>query len=262
MSMSVRPRIGRAKGLILSVFTSVAVLAGATPGYAVSFTNPNPAVFGDDLEDSGVFTPSPTGVLTVEIFDLAGALGVGSTFGFFLEGNPSELIPIFDPSDQDPDPGGPGSVPQVAAVDFSLGLVFDLDDASSVQSSFSGTGDIGFFLDPVPDDPGIPTLFTVPSLNPLGVDVAGTFPVLGAPEDDFLITFAVQEEGSSNVLPLAFELVGGITPVPQPVPEPRILLLLGSMLAACLAYSVAKESLRVVRAKRDGVTNARELPAR
>lgn len=210
--------------------TGILIFAGN--GNAAPLPNPDPSVFGDDLDDPGLFIPSDL-VVNFEVFDPGTFLGLGgNTFGFFFDGmdvtNPANLFTIFDPSDQDT-----GSIPQIALIDFSAGIVYDYDDGSSVtpQDTFTGAGNIGFYLTPDPAL-GIPTLFTVPSLNLGGEDFAGTFPFLGPPEDDFLIAFEIPD-GSGGFIPLGFEVTAGISPVPAP----GTLLLLGSGLVGLVGYS-------------------------
>lgn len=215
---------------------------------AVSLPNPNPALFGDDLDDSGIFVPSAS-VVSLEIFDLGPFAGIGGAeFGFFFEGadvsNPANLITIFDPLDQDPDPGGIGSILQIAFIDFSAGTVIDFDDGStpSIQDTFvTSTANIGFWLLP---DPllGIPTLFTVPSLNAGGVDVAATFPILGLPGNGFLFAFEDPTGLIPLGTPLTFEFVAGIGITP--VPEPATFILFGSGLVGLVLYGYGRKRFK------------------
>jgi hypothetical protein len=154
-----------------------------TPGIAtaIPFPNPDPTQVGDDLDDSGIFFHDPQ-VISLEIIDVGPLLGGGGAeFGFFFAGsdvsNPANLFTIFETTDQDPDPGGPGSVTQLAIIDFPNGNVIDGDEGV-IQNSFAGSGNIGFYLTPDPAFNiayGIPaTLFTDPTLNPGGVEFGST----------------------------------------------------------------------------------------
>lgn len=213
------------------VIAVIGVLVFAGKVNAVPFANPDPTRFGDDLDGSGIFMPSNT-VFSIESFDIG-----GNTFGFFFENDITNLITIFDPTDQF-DPNDPVPLPQVAQIDFSTGQVLDLD-AGNTQDTFTPSlGNIGFFLDLNPIL-SAPTLFTVPSLNPGGLDVAGTFPLLGNP-DAFLLGFF----NGPNIPVLAFELVDGVTPV---VPEPSTLILLGSGLVGLTLYGRKKRFKRLIR---------------
>ncbi len=204
--------------LAIALIGSVGLAANSD---AIPFPNPAPTTFADDLDDLGIFFPSDL-VVTFEIFDL-GALApafAGNTFGFFFVTDPANLITIFDPLDQDPDPSTPDDK-QIGVVNFLTGTVIDWDELT-VQDTFSGIGNIGFFLTPDASF-GLPTLFTVPSLNPLGLDFSGTFPRLGVPEN-FLLSFAVQNQLTGQPINLGFEFVAGISPVS----EPATLILLAS----------------------------------
>jgi hypothetical protein len=169
---------------------------------------------GFDPDDgTELFIPSD-GVLNAEIWDLGAFL---VTFGFFYGTEPGTLIPIFGPEDETTI-----GDPQRALIDFDRGVVWDIDDAERQSSFFTDLGtDIGFYL-----ALGSTTLYTVPSLNPGGVDLAATFPSLTNPD-----TYVIGFESESGI-PLAYELVSGITPIP----EPATLLLLGSGLAGVAMY--------------------------
>jgi hypothetical protein len=191
--------------------------------------------FGADLDDPGLFMHSSQ-VVTIELLDLgdlsliAGAGVVGTSFGFYFEGadvtNPANIHNIFDVSDLTAYPYAP--VTQSAAIDFNLGKVTDLDDGFlSVQSSFSGSGNIGFAITPDPSL-GIPTLFTEALLNPGGIDVAGTFPIMGTfLVDPYLLTFNLTNPTTSESFVFAAHVAAGVTPVP----EPGTLILLSGGLA-------------------------------
>ena len=208
-------------------FCLILVIAGISllfsGGHVTALPNPDPSHFAAD-DGTEIFIPSDP-VVSIEVFDFFGSfLPSGSTFGFFFEGSdltdPNNLITIFDPLDQDPDPSGPGSIPQIAVIGFSDGIVLDMDlIGGGVQSTFTGTGNIGFFLDLPGPTPSLMT--TVASLNPGGLDLAATFPVLAAP-NAYLIGFEVP-----GFSPVGFDLVIGV----EPIPEPGTLLLLGSALA-------------------------------
>lgn len=188
-----------------------------TAGYAsATVINPLPSDFGPD-DGTELFHPM-SDVLSVEFFDLVGSLGGPSTFGFFFEFAPANLIPIFEPSDQ----GGT----QAALIDFANGVVFDVDEGGTVQSTFTGNGNIGFFLSLEPDAPIV--LFTVSAFN-AGLDLAATFPSF-ASSDTYLLGFELPPLPTSSDQTgqtIAYELVSGT----KPVPEPGTAFLIGLLLA-------------------------------
>lgn len=171
---------------------------------------------GDD--GTKLFMPSQT-VFSVELLDEG--LGVyPSTFGFYFQSDPSNLIAIFGFEDQDPDPGGPGSTQQEAMIDFLSGKVYDFDDPNfsvdpnlAIQSTFTpGLNPIGFFygLDLTSSGLGGSILmFTDPLLNG-GVDMAATFPII---PNSYSIGFEYFEYLDR---PVSFEIVSGVTSVPEP----------------------------------------------
>jgi hypothetical protein len=194
--------------------------------FALVIPNPDITAFGDDLEDSGIFSPTSL-VIAIEFLDILGDLGVASEFGFYIAGSdlsdPGSLIPIFDGLDQAPDPGGlggdiPDGLPSVA-IFFDSGVVIDLDDGS-LQATFTGAGggpnpDIGFYL-AVSDGT---TVFSEPAANG-DIDLAATFPFLAA-SDQYLLGFLVPGVAAPVTL---LDIVGGITPVVVPVP-PSVFLM-------------------------------------
>lgn len=128
----------------------------------------------------------------------------GTEFGFFFSADPTNLITIFDKYDE-----GTLQNPPKARVDFSNGIVTDLDD-NTQQSSFdkSLNGPIGFYL--IPDN--IHTLYTVGSMNSWGDDLAQTYRHTTV-TDKYLIRF---ENPFDQDMTLAYEVVKGITPIPEP----------------------------------------------
>ena len=186
------------KFFLLSALILIGVLVFKSNGLTTPFPNPDPSSLGNDLDDPGVFMYSDP-VITVEVFDLGEAdTGVGNTFGFFFEDNPTNIFTIFDPLDTNS---------QLAVIDFTAGIVFDTED-DAVQDTFTGSGNIGFFLTPDPAY-GLGTLYTIPSLNQGGEDLAATFPILGS-DDYYIIGFYY------NDVPFGLELCMGVTPVPEP----------------------------------------------
>lgn len=223
-------------------FSIVACLLAAGPCWAVPIANPNPALLGDDIDGSGLFLPSEQ-VIGIEILDLgplltggpaspfpAAGFG-GSEFGFYYAGDPSTRTAIFDPFDQDPDPGGPGSVIQLASIDFANGVVYDFDEGA-VQSTFTARpGPVGFYLRLAADVVnffgfGFDTIFSEPARNN-GQDMAAAFPLLD--DTGFLLGFAAANPYATDEEYYLFgaSIVTGIDPVNVPEPGSWSLLLTG-----------------------------------
>ncbi|MBI4714841.1 MAG: PEP-CTERM sorting domain-containing protein [Nitrospirae bacterium] len=190
-----------------------------------TIVNPRPDLFGSD--DGTQLFDHCRCMAALEGYDLSDKGSyTGSTFGFFYWGtdlnDPNNFITLFDPADEIVN----GQRPK-ASVDFLNGIVYDVD-AGVIQDTFTPlAGHIGFFLEPdatlYPD-----ALFTVASLNPGGVDAAATFPHLTLTKT-YLLGYEIPNTNTT----LAFEVVRGITPVP----EPGTLYLLGAglLLAAFLS---------------------------
>jgi len=219
----------------LSLWLCLTLLAVFTfsVGADAVIVNPDPGTYAND--DGTEYFHHANSVLNIELKDAFGEFGVGSLFGFFFQSDPSTQVTIFGPEDQDPDPGGAGSILQSATIDFLSGTVTD-NDEGSVQDTFSGSGNVAFFLtlDPNSVNDNVPdlTLYTVAALNPGGADSSATFHLLADPST-YLIGF--EETGSSTLL--GYNFVQGVTPVP----EPSTLLLVGSGLLGVMAVRRRKQ---------------------
>jgi len=226
------------------VLVAIAVFSWSNLAWAVLIDNPSPAIAGDD-EGAEVFTPDDV-VVAIEILDLAtiltggpfpaGGFG-GSEFGFYYFNDPGNLITIFDATDQNPDPGGPGDNAQIALLNFLTGEVLD-SDAGTTQSNFTPLANtpLGFYLtlsDDFVDFFGFNfnTIYSQASLNPDGEDMVGAFPLLSNP--GFLLAFgATSPFGAGETLLLDLQVAVNISPTS--VPEPGTLALLSIGLAGMI----------------------------
>jgi hypothetical protein len=196
--------------LIVSLIVLIAGTLCTGQVNATPFSTPPPytiggttLTFGSDV-DIGLFSPSSS-VVSVELFDVADGFGTGSAFGFYFASNPANLYTIFGILE--------GPAIQIATIDFANGQILD-SDSGGIQSTFTaGSGNIGFFLLPIYGS-GLPILYTEPVLNPTGIDVSGTFPIISTSEsDDYLITYKLPIEGNPTIYA---NLSFGVTPVPEP----------------------------------------------
>lgn len=190
---------------------------------ATPIPNPQPGVLADDLDDSGYFTPGSP-LFVFEVSDVGeSVVGVGSTFGFYFEGSdvndPTNLITIFEPTDTTGDQ---------SSVNFASGIVVDIEDAI-VQNTFSGSGDIGFFL--TLNAFGGLTLFSDPLLNDNDLDWMGAFPFIVDPTR-VAVWFIDPATGGL----LGVDVVAPLTPA-ENISEPSALLL---MLSLTLLLPIAR----------------------
>jgi hypothetical protein len=218
------------KKLSLSILLAlISIIIFALSAVAIPFSNPSPGTLNDDIDGNGLFMYADE-VISFEFFDGGVAAGAsGNEFGFFYANTPSNLITIFESSDE----GGPDG--QIAVVNFLTGQVIDGDEGIEQNTFITSSGPIGFFLTP---DPALSaffdlptTLYTPPFLNPGGVDYVGTFPVMTNPMpsllDDPVLLLQVSFDNPFD--PGALVNLGSlVTAGAKPVPEPGTLLLLFS----------------------------------
>lgn len=182
--------------------------------------NPLPGTFGSD-DNSEIFDPCLC-LTSIEGYDINDQTS-GSTFGFFFTNDPGNLITIFDPLDMEV-----GTTKPSAKIDFINGKVYDKDAGWIIQDTFTPNGGyIGFFLKP----DNVTTLYTVASMNASGIDVAATFPHLVL-DKTYLFGF----EDPNTKITLAFEVVKGITAVPEP--ETAALIGIGLLFLASILVFV------------------------
>jgi len=174
---------------------------------AIPFANPFPGSIDPDIDGTGYFQPAE-GILGIELYDLGDTV---FEFGFFEKGNVATLVPIFEASD---------TVEPSVAIDFALGIVFDVED-DAVQNSFTPTtGPIGFYLS-LPNFSTV--LFTDPTLNLGGIDYSAAYPSPDIIPGAMSIMFWLPTAGAPPEL-LTWHLLAPITAVPAPPSVALILL--------------------------------------
>ena len=179
--------------------------AAATP-----FANPLPAVLLDDLDGTGYFDTTGVASVAIEVFDLGDTI---SEFGFYEQGSPGTLIPIFEAADLSG---------EAAIVDFAGGFVIDFE-MGLIQNMFAApTSPIGFYF----SIPNQDTLFSDPTLNPAGLDFTAAHPSIAGDSTDILF-WTPDVPGIPPPTLLSWHRILGVTGVPVPTPSSIALLMLG-----------------------------------
>ena len=204
------------KQIVPAVFAISAALVGVNAA-AASMTNPDPLIFGEDLNDNGYFSVTAPSLFATKVFDVGEqVLGTVSEFGIFRRGSDvtdlTSLIPIFGADDLHD---------QTAVVDFQNGIVVDVDQAA-VQSAFGSGRDFGFYMNV--KAVGV-TFYSDPALNFGGGDFFGVFPLLG---NSGALALYFQVPGPSGIDLVGVDVVNAIAPAASPVPVPAPVWLLGS----------------------------------
>jgi len=170
------------------------VLFAPLTNAGAAFINPDPATFHND--NGAKLFAHAFQTLSVQLSN-----PLSATFGFYFAGNPGNKITIFDATDS--------AAGNIALIDFSVGAVGDVD-ANILQSVFTPSlANIGFFL-----TLGSTTLYSEAALNPLGLDVVGTFSQITQPLT-YLLVFEVPN-ASGGVTTLAAQIVSPLLSVPEP----------------------------------------------
>ena len=204
-------------GFLRTTLAAVAVLVLSTGSASATVTFPG---FNPD-DGSELFLPNNT-LVSVEFFDILDLIppAGGLEFGFYFATDPNARITIFDTSDVPPT--------SVASINFTTGVVFDVDDSVLQDTFTAGIAPIGFYIESGPS-----VLYTQSSLNIGGLDSAETLPQIIDPFN-YMIGFEIPD-GSGGELLLALEFVGDLQPLPTPpqatpAPTSASLLLMGLML--------------------------------
>ena len=197
---------------------------------SATLTNPSSDTLFDD-DGTEIFTPKSL-VWNLELLDIGGYFGPAE-FGFFFAGTDPTMetnrTTIFGKDDQ----YYLGGVLQMASINFNTRIVRDLNDWS-IEDSFTGSGNIGFYYMCNPNPIGgidLPplALYSLSDYNG-GTDYVGTFRSKNLP-NTYLLGFEIPETYPvASGIPVAFAIVSGVSPVP----EPSTLLLLGSGLAGLI----------------------------
>ncbi|PKG93204.1 hypothetical protein [Paraglaciecola sp. MB-3u-78] len=179
---------------------------------ATIIQNPVPGVYSEDIDGTGYFSVTGTSSFLTEILDIGEAFGlVGNVFGFYFEGadvtDTNNLHVVFDQTD---------AKNNQAVINLNNNIVIDVDN-NSIQSVFTGAGDIGFFVF-LPSF-GNQIFFSDASLN-VGGDFFGSFQNLNSPSTYALLFASPQTNGQ-----IELTIAGPLTPI-QRVSAPSVFMLL------------------------------------
>lgn len=206
-----RPKTLFACSLAISALALAPAVTNALPFVG------QPAPVADYGADDGTELWRPNDVvLNVELYDgLGDTAGWKSSFGFYRESNPANLITVFSAEDQ----YTTGDVrAQQALIDFARGIVIDYDefldsDDLVLESIFTpGDGAIGFFVHLEAPSSEL-TLYTQAELNTAiaGQDAFATWPNETMPD-----VYLLGAEFGPQQMGLRLDLVYGVSAIPEP----------------------------------------------
>jgi len=172
--------------------------------------------FGDD--DSSIFFSTADDVYFLEAFDALPSIGVEASFGFYMRGDITKKVTVFDNFDQAI--GAPDQTAYASFSDVGGNFVFDLDEGVLQDTFTAGFDEIGFFL----DLEGFYTVYSDP-LDNGGFDLMETFPSLT--DSSIYYVGAEIPDGSGGLATVYLALVSGISPASIPEPSTPLLMLSG-----------------------------------
>ena len=219
------------KRLLVTMSLGFVLLANTALG---ALPNPNPGTFADDTGDqlfahgTGLFAFGLTAPTVAPSF--AGPF----VFGFFFDDRPlipSNFISLVS--------GGTGVVNGSAVVNFSAGTVVNANGTSTFTPDPSPIGFVFSFV--FAGQTTVSLLSTLNTLNPGGLDLVGTFPLLSNPQF-FLIEGRLPVPLTSvDTFDVGITVVGPLAPVP----EPSTTALLSIGLAALLLFGFFRRKMGV-----------------
>ncbi|MDT0593756.1 hypothetical protein [Glaciecola petra] len=181
---------------------------------AAFIANPDPSTLADDIDGTGYFAADNI-LFSTEILDIGEAiLNNGNIFGFYFEGSD-----VLDANNRHVIFGSDDGDNSEAVVNFANGIVVDVDQGV-VQNSFSGTGNIGFFVQLSAFGNGL--LFSDASLNAGNIDYFGAFERNASPG-----TFALLFADPTNQDLIELVVSGTLAPVDASSPSLFALLMIG-----------------------------------